>query len=532
MELLSPLPVQPVQRRGGAVAVALPFFGAGKLLARLPERQPHAGEVDARRQAVLGQRSLVHRTKLRALVPHHQQLVPQGEVVVGGNIAHDLPRRVGRELVAAAPRRHRPADIPETAGSAFHVARFPRVEAAALDGVTGVVAEDADPVVQHGEVIFVGLVPAQGTSAALPRLAVHQDIPPAGELVQLGPQQVHRLHIVQAHQVEPEAVDVVFLRPVEHRVDHIPPGHGPLAGELVAAAAAVGKAAVLVLAEIIERHHPVQHIVGAVHVVIDHIHHHADARRVEGLDHLLALPHPDFAAGGVGGVAALRHIEVGGVVAPVVLPGQRAALVHAAEVKDGHELDIAHPQPLEIVQAGGVDAVAVQGRSLLGKGQKFAPPCVAHTAGRVLRKVPDVDLPDAPLRRRDGRSAVVLPAGRVGTGGVEDHAPLPVHPRRAGVGVGGGAAAPLGRHREIIVASVLVAGQIDAPDPLPPRAEGQRADADPAAAFSVKVYADRLSRGGPQPQMGARRGILGPQRPLIAVLPRKVLAFKDRLPLC
>ena len=31
----------------------------------------------------------------------------------------------------------------------LHVARLPRIEAAALDGVAGVVAEDADAVVQH-----------------------------------------------------------------------------------------------------------------------------------------------------------------------------------------------------------------------------------------------------------------------------------------------------------------------------------------------------------------------------------------------
>ena len=372
----------------------------------------------------------------------------------------------------------------------------------------------------------------QRTAAALPRLAVHQDVPPAGQLVQLGPQQVHRLHIVQAHQVEPEAVDVVLLRPVEHRIQKVFPGHGPLTGKLVAAAAAVGKAAILVLAEIIEGDRPVQHVVGAVHVVVHHIHHHTDARRMEGLDHLLALPHPDFAAGGVGGVAALRDVVVGGVVAPVVLPGQRAALVHAAKIKDGHELDIAHPQPLEVVQAGGVDTVAVQGRALLGKGQKFAPPRIAHPAGRVLREIPDADLPDAPLRRRDDRPFVLFPARRVGAGQIHDHAPRPVHARRAGIGVSGGHAAPLGGHVEMIILPVLVAGQVNAPDALPPRAQRQTADAGPAVAFPVKIDPDRLRRGCPQPQVGARWGIRRAQRPLIVGLTGKLLAFEPCFPLC
>ena len=83
MELFGPVPVQPVEGRAGVVAVALPLLGAGKLLARLPERQAHAGQVDARRQPVLGQRGLVHSGKLRAGVAHHQELIPQGKVVVG-----------------------------------------------------------------------------------------------------------------------------------------------------------------------------------------------------------------------------------------------------------------------------------------------------------------------------------------------------------------------------------------------------------------------------------------------------------------
>ena len=224
----------------------------------------------------------------------------------------------------------------------------------------------------------------QRAPAALPRLAVHQDALAAGQLVQRGPQLVHGLHIKKPHQVEAEAVDVVFLRPVQHRFDEIPPGHGPLGGKLVVAAASVGKAAVRVLPEIVVGRGPVQHIVAAVHVVVHHVHHHADARCVEGCDHLLALPDAHLAPGGVGGVAALGQIEVGRVVAPVVLPRQGAALVHTAKIKDGHELDIGDAETLEIVQTGGVDAVAVQRRALLRKGEELPPPGRADAAGRVL----------------------------------------------------------------------------------------------------------------------------------------------------
>ena len=252
--LLGAVPVQPVQGGRGAVAVPYPLFGAGKLLARLHEGQTEAGQVDARRQPVLCQCHGVPGGELRLFVADAEQLVPQGKVVVGGNVAHDLAGRVGRQTVAAAPCRHRCADIPEAAGLALHIARLPGIEAAALDGVPGVVAEDAHPLVEHGKVRLVGLVPVQLAGTALPRLAVQQDIPPAGQAVQRGAHRVDALGIVQAHQVEPEAVDVVLLRPVEDGVDEVPPRHGALAGKLVAAAAAVGKAAVRVLPEKVVGH--------------------------------------------------------------------------------------------------------------------------------------------------------------------------------------------------------------------------------------------------------------------------------------
>ena len=211
-------PVQTVQGGGGVVAVAHALFGAGKLFARLQEGQAETGEVDAGGQPVLGQCHRVRCGELRPLVAHAEQFVPQGEVVVGGHIAYDLAGGVGWQTVAAAPGGHRAADVPEAAGLALRIARLPGIETAALDGVAGVVAEDADALVQHGQVRLVGLVPVQLAAAALPRLTVHQDASAARKSVQRGPQFVHGVHVIEAHEVEAEAVDVIFLRPVEHRV--------------------------------------------------------------------------------------------------------------------------------------------------------------------------------------------------------------------------------------------------------------------------------------------------------------------------
>ena len=198
------------------VGVALTFFGAGELLAGLQEGHPHAGEIDARRQPVLSQRRRVGGSVLGTGVPDEHQLVPESEIVVGRDIADDLRGRMGGQLVAAAPRGHGPADVPEAARPALDVTRLPGVKTAALDDVAGVVAEDADALGQHGEVRLVGLVPVELAPAALPRLTVHQDVSAARQSVQRGPQFVHGVHVIEAHEVEAEAVDVIFLRPVEH----------------------------------------------------------------------------------------------------------------------------------------------------------------------------------------------------------------------------------------------------------------------------------------------------------------------------
>ena len=155
-----------------------------------------------------------------------------------------------------------------------------------------------------------------------------------------------------------------------------------------------------------------------------------------------------------------------------------------------------------------MDAVAAQGRALLGKGQKFAPPGCVHTAGRVLREIPDADLPNAAPGRWDHRPHIPLPALRVYPGRVKDHAAHPVHPCRAGVRVRCIAGAKRGGKGEIVVFSVLVAGQIDAPHTLVLLLQGQGAHTGPAGAPAV----------------------LHPQRAVVFRLAGKGFALKQRLP--
>ena len=119
--------------------------------------------------------------ELRPLVPHHQQLIPQSKVVVGRNIADDLPRRVGRQRIRPAPGRHCAAHIPEGAGLALDIPRLPGVEAAPLMA-SRVLSRNCQFRPEHRQVVFDRLVAAQAAGPALPRLAVHQYCWPPGRL--------------------------------------------------------------------------------------------------------------------------------------------------------------------------------------------------------------------------------------------------------------------------------------------------------------------------------------------------------------
>ena len=317
---------------------------------------------------------------------------------------------------------------------------------------------------------------------------------------------------------------MVFFGPVEDGVDHIAAAHRALAAELAPAAAAVGQGAVRVLAEEIVGHGVVQDVFLAVHMVVDHVHHHPDARLVQGGHHLLELADPHLAVVGVGRIAALGDVVVGGIVAPVVLQPEGPALVHAAKVKDRHQLDMADAEAAQVVQAGGTDGVPRQRGALLGEGEVFATPRAGKAAVGVPGKIPDAGLPDHPPGGRDDRPPVELPARGVGPAQVDDHAADAVHPRRAGVGVAGLPHLTVHPHRKGVVQPVLVPGQIDGPAAVLPPLHAQGTDAESLVPLTVEVDHHLLGGGRPQPQSGALAGIIGAERAVVEEFLLKPLA--------
>ena len=132
-------------------------------------------------------------------------------------------------------------------------------------------------------------------------------------------------------------------------------------------------------------------------VVVDHVHEHRDAARVQGLDQLLELGH---LCSRHGGVAGLRRQEVGGHVAPVVeAPGRVAGLLvvfHHRHQLDGVDAEL--DQMVEACLAPGRGGEAGAGQAQIGAalrgGQAVQEPgVVLHVQlveDQVLRRDRDV----------------------------------------------------------------------------------------------------------------------------------------------
>src|SRR5699024_1995532 len=170
---------------------------------------------------------------------------------------------------------------------------------------------------------------------------------------------------------------------------------------------------------------------------------------------------------------------------------------------------------LEVVQAGGVQAVAVQGGAGQREGFVPAPVFRWHAAGRVIGKVLDVGLVDDVLRRAGG-GAVGGPARRVGAAQVNDHAAPAVPAAGEGPGVGGAAADafPVGDGK-VVIAAVQVAGHPALPHAAAGGGQIQRAPGVPRRAAAVQRELDPLRGGRPQRKQRGGGGPLRPQRAVV-----------------
>ena len=148
---------------------------------------------------------------------------------------------------------------------------------------------------------------------------------------------VHRLDVVDSHQVKTKTVYVILVYPVLHRLYHEAAHHGALRGGLIAATGTVGVgnllpfpdggcarlpsyweglgvgSIVIVWISLLE-----VGVLDVVGVIIYHIKDDTYACLVECLHHLLELSYATCGVVGIGTIRPVWHVIVHGVVAPVI----------------------------------------------------------------------------------------------------------------------------------------------------------------------------------------------------------------------
>ena len=311
------------------------------------------------------------------------------------------------------------------------------------------------------------------------------------------------VHIQKAHQVKPEAVDVVFVRPIADRVHDVLVNHGPFGGGVIAAAGTVGEHTIGDTAEIIGNQTVEAEGIRMVDVVIDHVHNDTDAVVVEALDHLLHFLHTDFAVESISGIGTLGDVEVYGIVTPVELGLLRMAFVHRAKIVNRQKMQMGDAQLFDVVQACG-DAGGGFG-SRLHHAQEFA--LVLDTGAFVHGKVPDMKLIDDGICESNSGVgvAVPLPAGRIGGGQVNDHGPLAVDTGGSGIGVAGFGGIAIHGNGKGIINAMKVAFLFSNPGALFSGSHGDLFDQVVSIRITafIQVQGDLLGGGCPKTEAGA-----------------------------
>ena len=364
------------------------------------------------------------------MIIKHTGLEPVNEahVIMARHVAHHLCRLRCPRLLRVVHLRHVHLRVLYAAcntklqallhiGCPAEYARLGVVVEGTAQCVAYLVAEGGNARHLRNVCLLAELLAGQSAAAGTPSLAIdeYRRIYLVDHLAYL----VHRLNVVTAHQVEAEAVDVVLVDPVFHALQHEAPHHGLLRSRLVATTRTV---AVVVLA-VLSLYLPIVIVgIGALEVavvyvirmVVHHVKDDADACLVECLHHLLELADAHLGTIGVSRVAALRHVVVDGVVAPVVLRRVKTRLVYRTVVVGRQYVDSRHAELLQVSDG-----------PRLGQRQELAW-IAGFTAG--YGEVAVVQLVDDLIDRRLAhRAAVTLPPCRIGSLHVDNSTAATVH---------------------------------------------------------------------------------------------------------
>ena len=413
--------------------------------------------------------------------------------------------------------------------------------ATAAGGVAAAVAEGANAAAVQAELAGLHKARAVGDLAKVPAFAQQVDVAAAGA-VDGRLQPLHGLARLVAHQVKTKAVDAVVACPDHGAVDHQLGHHAVFGGRVVTAGAGLD-GALGVEALVVTGHDAVQHrlrlLTAGAGVVVDHVHAHAQARRMQGLHHAPKLQHAGGAVFGVAGKTALGRGEVQRVVAPVVAIAARkgrhggllgftvgaglrqragvgagaAAFGHAGQVKHGQQVHVGQAslrQRLQVLHAAAVgfgegQVLAAVGRADAGvaDGEVAHVQFVDHQVGGRWHTfwcgllVPAGWAQGRRVQTADpGAARVGVQAQRIGVGDAVAHPSNPPHKHIDQVGVG---------------VAAEVARRTGGPGPGAVVAPQRQQPAGLLAGGLVQAQPDALRGGCPQLEAGALSGGFGAQ---------------------
>ena len=167
-------------------------------------------------------------------------------------------------------------------------------------------------------------------------------------------------------------------------------------------------------------------------MVVDDVHDDVDALGFKGLHHFLQLPDPDVTVVGIGGIDALDHVVVEGIVAPV--EGRLRLIVGLVE--DREELDGIDAEPDDRVEAGR-DALAVLLVGSSAFDEALVEMAVRGRSAPSLRRgdVGHVGLVDDEFLPVVRKGLDLVPALGIGLRKVDDHPAEAVDSGALGIGV-------------------------------------------------------------------------------------------------
>ena len=148
------------------------------------------------------------------------------------------------------------------------------------------------------------------------------------------------IHIQQSYQVKTEAVDVILVCPVIHRIHNILANHITLGSGIIATTGGIR-----IHAGEISRYNLVEaKLIRIIYMVIYHIHDNTNLVLMQGIYHLFHFCHTSGSIIRICGIRTFRCIVIYRIIAPVKLWFSQFGLIHRAIVIYRQQMQMGNSQ--------------------------------------------------------------------------------------------------------------------------------------------------------------------------------------------